>query len=149
MGKERNMRSCVLCRNRFEAADPAVLFISKYGTPRVLCADCEALLDRATDGEGDALDRDDARERVLVLAGAIHDAEVLHALRDVLEGETGPTETEEDIDAAARWEETRADESEEDAEAEEAEVAGGIVGYLPLIIAGALFVAFLLWWFLR
>ena len=42
------MNTCAICRNHFEAESPAVLFVSAYGSKRVLCERCEALLDRAT-----------------------------------------------------------------------------------------------------
>ena len=137
------MKTCVLCRNKFEPGEgeePAILYVNRFGNPRVLCADCERLLDVAI---SDAPEREEARQAVLKNALNIREEEGLAVLKETLEGELAPTEfTEEE---KAEEDALYADEDEEDGEEENA--PQGIGEYIPLICFGAALIAFIVWFF--
>ena len=90
------MKVCAICRKIFEAEDPAVLYVTEYGAPRVLCESCEALLDKATD-ESDPTGRKEAREALSVLSRSMNDPDAMDVLRDVLDGKTSAEESEQDV----------------------------------------------------
>ena len=138
------MKTCALCRNQFDSESPAVLYLSRYGTPQVLCASCEALIDTAT-AEEDSAEKALARERIAEAATHLKDHGAIAALRDVLNGVTSAEETAADEEAAALWEETKADDEEEEEQTEKKEE--GFAAYIPLIVAGCLFIAFAVYMF--
>lgn len=92
------MNTCTICRNHFEAESPAVLFVSAYGTKRVLCPDCEVLLDKAT-AEDATPEREEARKALDTLAVRMKDPEAFEMLGSILAGEIdsedAPSEEEE------------------------------------------------------
>lgn len=106
------MHTCAICRYRFEAESPAVLFISAYGAKRVLCESCEALLDKATAPEESA-EREEARASLETLANKMKDPEAFEALAEILSGTTAdendPT-PEEEAEMEAMFEEIRREE---------------------------------------
>ncbi len=105
------MNTCTICRNRFEAESPAVLFVSAYGTKRVLCPACEELLDKAT-VEETTPEREEARESLRTLASHMKDPEAYEMLGSILAGdvnsEDAPSE-EEEAEMEAVLEEVRAE----------------------------------------
>lgn len=140
------MNTCTICRYRFEAESPAVLFISSYGTKRVLCENCEDLLDRAT-AEEDTPEKEEARESLRVLANKMKDPDAFEMLGAVLSGNTSsendPT-PEEEAELEAIFEEIK----KEDAENEEDDAsAPTFFDYLYPAILGAAFAAFVIWFF--
>ena len=138
------MKTCALCRNQFESDSPAVLYLSRYGTPQVLCASCEALIDTAT-AEEDSAEKEAARLQIAEAATHLKDHGAIAALRDVLDGVTSAEETPADQEAEALWEETKDDGEEEEEQTEKKKE--GFLDYLPLLLAGGLFVAFIVYFF--
>ncbi len=140
------MNTCAICRNRFEADSPAVLFISAYGAKRVLCPSCEALLDQAT-VEGDTPEKNEALTALGELAGHMKDPEVFEALGAILSGkvddENAPT-PEEEAEMEAVFEEIE----KEEAEMGEKEVRGAsFLDYLTPALFGVALAVFLVWFF--
>lgn len=135
------MRSCAICNKKFEAEDPAVLYVSKYGTPRVLCEECEALLDAASD-ENDMLARKAARESLSALSLKMNDPEAMAVLRDVLDGKTSAEETEQDAIDEAAFKETL---DEEDTESRKS--GNPIWDYLTLGVLAAAVIGLAVWLF--
>ena len=139
------MNSCAICRNKFEADSPAVLFISAYGSRRVLCTDCEALLDRATAYEPSE-DKEQAKERLIEQATFIKDSEVLEMLSSLLsdKGETEtPAENEAEIESV--FEEIAEEEKKQDKSEKPARMS-----IVEMITMGALVLgvaAFLVWFY--
>ncbi|MBP3436473.1 MAG: hypothetical protein J6K61_01005 [Clostridia bacterium] len=138
------METCVLCRQKFEADGekaPAVLYINRYGARRVLCADCERLLDIAI---SDAPEKELAQGEILKKSFNIREPEGVAVLKAALEGEAVPHEvTEEELAEEADLYE---DKEGEDGDIQEEEPRG-IGEYIPLICFGAVFVVFLVWFF--
>lgn len=138
------MNTCALCRNRFEAESPAVLFVSAYGTKRVLCSSCEELLDRAT-AEGDTPEKEAALNALNALAATVKDPSVLETLSEVLSGEAdenAPTE-EEEAEMEAVFEEIKKEEENAPAVSEKA----SFLDYLTPAIFGAMLLVFVVWYF--
>ena len=139
------MNTCTICRYRFEAESPAVLFISAYGTKRVICENCESLLDKAT-AEEDSPEKAEAREALSVLANKMKDPDAFEMLGAILAGEISdendPT-PEEEAEMEAVFEEIKA----EEAAAETEEVKPSFFDYLYPILLGAAFLGFVLWFF--
>lgn len=138
------MNTCALCRNRFEAESPAVLFVSVYGTKRVLCSSCEELLDRAT-AEGDTPEKEAALNALNALAATVKDPSVLETLSEVLSGEAdenAPTE-EEEAEMEAVFEEIKKEEENAPAVSEKA----SFLDYLTPAIFGAMLLVFVVWYF--
>lgn len=139
------MNTCAICRNHFEAESPAVLFVSAYGTKRVLCENCEALLDRAT-MEEDSPEKIEARKSLENLAVRIKDPTVLETLGTVLSGETDENaltpEEEEEMEAV--FEDIRKEEEEELANATP---QSSFWDYLPPILFGVALLAFVVFYF--
>ena len=136
------MKVCAICNRRFEAEDPAVLYVGKYGNARVLCEDCEALLDAASD-EGDLELRAQAREALAELSRRMDDPEAMAVLRDVLDGKLSAEETEEDITDELAFKESIEEEEEEEKK------ESPIWDYLTVGVVIAAVVGFALWFFLR
>lgn len=140
------MNTCTICRNRFEAESPAVLFISAYGAKRVLCASCEELLDRAT-AEQSSPEKEEALKSLHNLAANIKDPTALEALSAILSGkadENAPT-PEEEAEMEAVFDEIKKEEEEEAALAEPKKAS--ILDYLfPAVFAAAILV-FIVWYF--
>lgn len=138
------MNTCAICRNHFEAESPAVLFVSAYGTKRVLCEACENLLDNAT-MEEDTLERAEARRALENLADRIKDPTVLENLSAVLSGdadENAPTPEEEEAMEAV-FEEVRKE--EEDADDEDATTSAW--DYVVPAVFGLGLLVFVIWYF--
>lgn len=138
------MNTCALCRNRFEAESPAVLFVSAYGTKRVLCSSCEELLDRAT-AEGDTPEKEAALNALNALAATVKDPSVLETLSEVLSGEAdenAPTE-EEEAEMEAVFEEIKKEEENAPVVSEKA----SFLDYLTPAIFGAMLLVFVVWYF--
>ena len=138
------MNTCAICRNQFEAESPAVLFVSAYGTKRVLCEGCEGLLDRAT-AEEDSPEKKEARASLEALAARIKDPTVLETLGAVLSGEAdenAPTPEEEEAMEAV-FDEIRKEEEENPEE----EPTTTVWDYLAPIAFGAALLAFVVWYF--
>jgi hypothetical protein len=131
------MNTCTICNLKFEAESPAVLFVSRYGTKRVLCEECERLLDLATESE-DSAEKTEAREALTALATHMKDNDAVDMLRDVLNGEYSAEVTEEDLAAEKEW-------LEENANEEEEEEKQTWFDYALPIATGAIFVAFMIW----
>ncbi len=139
------MNTCAICRTHFEAESPAVLFISAYGAKRVLCASCEALLDRAT-VEEDSPEKQEALSSLNTLAANIKDPQVLETLGEVLSGEAdenAPTE-EEEAEMEAVFEEIRAEEAEAGPALPE---KASFWDYLTPAIFGLMLLVFVVWYF--
>ena len=139
------MNTCTICRYRFEAESPAVLFISAYGTKRVICESCEELLDKAT-AEEDSPEKVEAREALSNLANKMKDPEAFETLGAILAGdvssENDPT-PEEEAEMEAIFEEIRKEEEENGEEP----APPTLLDYLyPFILGGAL-LAFVVWFF--
>lgn len=138
------MNTCAICRNKFEAESPAILFISAYGTPRVLCSDCEALLDRAT-AEESSDDKAQATNALIKHASFIKDPEVLEMLSSLLSDKSepeAPTENEAEIESV--FEEIREEEKKKENE------KPARMGIVEMIAMGALVLgiaAFLVWFY--
>ncbi|MBE6655600.1 MAG: hypothetical protein E7609_01860 [Ruminococcaceae bacterium] len=139
------MNTCAICRNRFEAESPAVLFISAYGTKRVLCPHCEEVLDRAT-LEEDTPEKAEALNTLDALASKIKDPEVLETLGMLLSGEVNP-------EAPTPEEEAEMEAVLEDVKREEAEAAltdapkATFLDYLFPALFGAALLIFVIWYF--
>lgn len=132
------MNICTICKKEFESESPAVLFVSRYGSKRVLCEECERLLDLASAKE-DSKEKTEAKEALTALATYMKDNDAVDVLRDVLNGKTSAELTEEDLAAEEEWLEENAEEEEkEDSKATWFDYA------LP-IATGILFVVFMLW----
>lgn len=139
------MHTCAICRYRFEAESPAVLFISAYGSKRVLCESCEAILDKATAPEESA-ERAEARASLEALASKMKDPEAFEALAEVLAGETADEDDptpEEEAEMEAMFEEIRRE--EENAPKEEERTS--FVDYLFPIAFVAILLGFAAWMF--
>ena len=139
------MNSCAICRNHFEAESPAVLFISAYGSKRVLCASCEDLLDRATAEEATP-EKEEALAALNTLAASIKDPNVLETLGEILSGEANenaPTE-EEEAEMEAVFDEIRKEEAEGEIEAP---ATATFLDYLTPAIFGAMLLVFVVWYF--
>ena len=139
------MHTCTICRYRFEAESPAVLFISAYGSKRVICESCEDLLDKAT-AEEDTPEKLEARESLSVLANKMKDPDAFEMLGAILAGEIsdeGAPTPEEEAEMEAVFEEIR----EEEEAAGEQEIQPSFMDYLYPILLGAAFLAFVLWFF--
>ena len=112
------MNTCTICRLRFEAESPAVLFISAYGTKRVLCESCEQLLDKAT-AEEKTEEYYEARNSLKKLANKMKDPEAFETLGAILAGEVNtenvPSE-EEEAAMEAVFDEIREEEEAKDRE---------------------------------
>ena len=140
------MNTCAICRNRFEAESPAVLFISSYGKKRVLCAQCEEILDRAT-AEEESSDRTEAREALNTMSFGIKDPEILETLKDILSGEVNedaPT-PEEEAEMEAVFEEIRKEDEENASLATEQKAS--VLDYLFPALFGVALLAFVFWYF--
>lgn len=140
------MNTCAICRNRFEAESPAVLFISAYGAKRVLCPHCEEILDRAT-LEEDTPERADAREALRTITLAIKDPEVLETLGNILTGEieeNAPT-PEEEAEMEAVFEEIKKE--EEEAAALAGPQKASFLDYLFPALFGIALLVFVIWYF--
>ena len=138
------MNSCAICRNHFEAESPAVLFVSAYGTKRVLCEACENLLDNAT-MEEDTLERAEARRALENLADRIKDPTVLENLSAVLSGdadENAPTPEEEEAMEAV-FEEVRKEEEDDDDE----DATTSAWDYVVPAVFGLGLLVFVIWYF--
>ena len=139
------MHTCAICRYRFEAESPAVLFISAYGAKRVLCESCEALLDKATATEESA-EREEARASLDALSTKMKDPEVFEALAEILKGETedenDPT-PEQEAEMEAMFEEIR----REEAEAPEEEKRSPILDNIFPILFALIILGFAAWMF--
>ncbi len=119
---------------------PAVLYVNRYGNRRLLCADCEALLDIAI---SDVPEREEARKTVMKNAFNIREEEGIAVLKEALEGDLTPHAfTEEEM-----AEEDALYQSEEDETAAEDAEPSGIGEYIPLISFGAALIAFVVWFF--
>ena len=139
------MNTCALCRNRFEAESPAVLFISAYGAKRVLCSSCEELLDRAT-AEEDTPEKEEARNALNALAATVKDPSVLETLGEVLSGtvdENAPTE-EEEAEMEAVFEEIKKEEEENGLATPE---KASFLDYLTPALFGVMLLVFVIWYF--
>ncbi len=134
------MRICAICSRRFESGDPAVLYVGKYGNPRVLCEGCEALLDNAGDTEGSE-ERKEAREKLHLLSLKMDDPEAMAVLRDVLDGKTSAEETEQDVLDEIAFKETV------DEEEKEGKPSNPVWDYLTLAVAAAAVIGFAVWLF--
>lgn len=140
------MNTCAICRNRFEAESPAVLFVSAYGTKRVLCSSCEDLLDRAT-AEEDTPEKGEALEALRTLASNIKDPTVIETLTAILSGdadENAPT-AEEEAEMEAVFEEIEKEEQE--VAASESERSFPLLDYLFPALFGAAILIFVVWYF--
>ena len=139
------MNTCAICRLHFEAESPAVLFISAYGTKRVLCESCEALLDRAT-AEEDTPDKAEALEALSTLANHMKDPAAFEALGEILSGnvadEDDPTPEEE-----AEIERVLAEVNAEEEAAEEEPARTSVWEYILSGAIGVGMVVFLVWFF--
>lgn len=146
------MHTCVICRRVFEGENPAILHVSKYGTPRELCPDCEKLLDVATSGGEGA---DAAREKLYALSSSIREADSMRVLREVLSGTASPEEEEaEEREIEEEYEAVRMtpeEEAEEQArQAEQEKKDNSFLSWLPVILIGVAAVAlFCFFWFRR
>ena len=139
------MHTCAICRYRFEAESPAVLFISAYGSKRVLCESCEAILDKATAPEESA-EREEARASLEALASKMKDPEAFEALAEVLSGETADEDDptpEEEAEMEAMFEEIRRE--EENAPKEEERTS--FIDYLFPIAFVVILLGFAAWMF--
>lgn len=134
------MRICAICNKKFEADDPAVLYVSKYGTARVVCKECETLLDAASD-EGDMEARREARGALAKLSFKMNDPEAMQVLRDVLDGKSSAEQTEQDILDEEAFKETL------DEEETESSKGNPFLDYLVLAIATLALVGFAVWLF--
>ena len=134
------MKVCAICKKIFNAEDPAVLYVGKYGTPRVLCEECESLLDKAND-ENDLVARGEAREKLSSLSRHMDDPEAMAVLRDVLDGKLSAEETEEDVAEEEAFKESLDEEEEEKKESP-------VWDYLSVAILVAAVVGFALWFLL-
>ena len=132
------METCVICRNKFEAESPAVLFISGYGNKRYICPECESLLDKATSEE--SLEQESAKEKLLERANAMKEPEAFRVLTDILAGTTEELSAEEEAELEAVFEETK---EETPAKEEEAPLWASI---LPVAVIAA-FILFLVWFY--
>lgn len=138
------MNTCAICRNRFEAESPAVLFVSAYGTKRVLCEECEKLLDNAT-LEDDTPEKEEARKALSNLAARIKDPTVLENLGAVLSGdadENAPTPEEEEAMEAV-FDEIR----KEEENAEEEDESSSAWDYVVPAVFGIALLVFVVWYF--
>ena len=137
------MNSWTICRTKFEAESPAVLFINRYGNKRVLCEACEKLLDTAT-MEEETPERSAAKEALTALAAQMKDPEAIEMLGAVLSGEERAEDNvfapEEEAEIEAMLEE--AEKEEEDAPRSSA------LDYIIPIVFGAAFLLFLAWMYL-
>ena len=141
------MNTCAVCRTRFEAESPAVLFISAYGAKRVLCASCEDILDRATT-EADTPDKPEALESLRTLAANVKDPEVLETLSAVLSGEAneGAPSPEEEADMEAVFDEIKKEEERTSSALERPQKAT-FLDYLIPIAFGVVLLLFVVWYF--
>ena len=138
------MNTCAICRNRFEAESPAVLFISAYGAKRVLCSSCENLLDRAT-SDTETPEKAEALKALRTLSTSIKDPEALETLGSILSGEVdenAPT-PEEEAEMEAVFEEIK---KEEEAALAEPQKAAFLDYIFPAVFGVALLV-FIVWYF--
>ena len=140
------MNTCAICRNRFEAESPAVLFISAYGAKRVLCPHCEELLDRAT-VEDETSDRAEARESLHKISFGVKDPEVLKTLSDILSGDANPDAPtpEEEAEMEAVFEEIKKEE-EANASLEDTQKSS-VLDYVFPVLFGAAMLVFVVWYF--
>lgn len=143
------MNTCAICRCRFEAESPAVLFISRYGTPRVLCAECEALLDTAT-AEEESLQKKEAIEKLNDFAmTTMKDPEAIKMLGAIVAGEiddeNAPTPEEEE-EMAAVLEEV-AKEEEEEARRNGGKANSDLFSYLMLAGFGVALIFFVVYFY--
>lgn len=139
------MFTCTLCRMKSEGDSPALLFVNRYGTPRHLCSDCEALIDAATGDDAEKALQ--AREKLREVTRGMRDSEAMQVLKNVLEG--GIAEEDEEIEK--EYEELRMTEEEEKEAAKEAEILkkkeNSFLSWLPVIGAALACAAFLVYWF--
>lgn len=139
------MNTCAICRNRFEAESPAVLFVSAYGTKRVLCSTCEDFLDRATAKE-DSPEKKEALMALSTLAANIKDPSVIETLTAILSGdedENAPS-AEEEAEMEAVFEEIK---KEEEEAALQNTQSSSLLDYLFPALFGAAILIFILWYF--
>lgn len=139
------MNTCTICRYRFEAESPAVLFISAYGSKRVLCEGCEALLDQAT-AEEESVEKTEALKALSNLANKMKDPEAFEMLGAILAGETSSEDDptpEEEAEMEAMLEEVEA----EEAASPEEDASPSFFDYLYPILLGAAFLGFIIWFF--
>ena len=153
------MNTCTICRTRFEAESPAVLFVSAYGTKRVLCESCEQLLDKAT-AEETSEEYYEARESLKALANKMKDPEAFETLGAILAGEVdsenAPTE-EEEAAMEAVFDEIREEEEakereltpEEREKRARAKKRAILIESLIYAVVSVAFIGFMLWFFLR
>ena len=140
------MNTCAICRNHFEAESPAVLFVSAYGSKRVLCERCEALLDSATALE-DSAEKTEALVALDTLAANIKDPSVLEALGEILSGEAeenAPT-AEEEAEMEAVFDEIKKE--EEEAGITDAPQKYSFLDYLIPALFGVAMLVFVVWYF--
>ena len=144
------MNTCTICRCRFEAESPAVLFISRYGTRRVICAECEALLDAAT-AEEDSLVKKEAILKLNEHASTMmKDPEAITTLGAIvageIENEDAPTPEEEE-EMATVLEEVAKEEEEAARLAEGSKGKGDLFSYILLGVFGLALVFFVVWFY--
>ncbi len=139
------MNTCAVCRNRFEAEAPAVLFISAYGAKRLLCPRCEEILDRATQND-DTPERAEARRSLDTLAANVKDPAVLETLGALLSGEVNEEtiSPEQEAEMEAVLEEVKRE--EEEAGLNEPQKAS-FLDYLFPALFGAALLIFVVWYF--
>ena len=140
------MNTCTICRNRFEAESPAVLFISAYGAKRVLCPSCEGLLDRAT-AEENIPEKEEAVKSLHMLATNIKDPAALEALSAILSGEAdedAPT-ADEEAEMEAVFDEIKKEEEEAAALAEPQKA--NVLDYLLPALFAVVILVFIVWYF--
>ena len=137
------MNSCAICRNKFEAESPAILFISAYGTPRVLCSDCEALLDRAT-AEESSDDKAQATNALIKHASFIKDPEVLEMLGSLLKNEPEAQVTaENESEIESVFEKIREEEKKQNEDEKPARI--GLIETIAMVALLLGVAAFLVW----
>ena len=140
------MNTCCICRNRFEAESPAILFVTAYGAKRVLCSSCEALLDRAT-AEEVSPEKESALAALNALASGIKDPNVLETLGEVLSGEANENapSDEEEAKMEAIFEEIKKEEEAKEALAEPVKYT--FLDYLAPAVFGVALLVFVVWYF--
>ncbi len=94
------MHTCCACLNKFDGEKPPILMMGEYGTPKVLCPDCAALVD-AIAGQPDSEERTAAVDKLCTVN--VRDPEVAEELARLIhhEEEPAPAEADEaEVDAA-------------------------------------------------
>jgi len=138
------MNTCAICNKKFEAESPAILFVSRYGVKRPLCAECEALLDVAT-AEEDSTEKNEARAALSDLALSMKDPDAIATLRGVLDGEFSAEEEPENAEEAfSEEEEDEEQNQEEESEGKKRNVFWDIIA--PILI-GVWALGLAIWFF--